>query len=216
MKKVKEVSKIAGVSRRTLQYYDDEEMLSVKRSRENHRLYGKEDMEKAWRILLLQSIGYSLNEIKAAEQNPESSLGELLSGQIERTVMQIADIKRKGLILSRIKMYGLPPATLKEEYTGPATYVGCIEVITEVLGMSDTEVEDSAANRAPESNTADCPAESNNANRAPEGNTANRESYMSDAFSRWLASIDDMRISDIIRKKLYHYCDGEAGNGEEQ
>ena len=82
--------------------------------------------------------------------------------------------------------------------------------------MSDTEVEDSAANRAPESNTADCPAESNNANRAPEGNTANRESYMSDAFSRWLASIDDMRISDIIRKKLYHYCDGEAGNGEEQ
>lgn len=207
MKKVKEVSKIAGVSRRTLQYYDDEEMLSVKRSRENHRLYGKEDMEKAWRILLLQSIGYSLNEIKAAEQNPESSLGELLSGQIERTVMQIADIKRKGLILSRIKMYGLPPATLKEEYTGPATYVGCIEVITEVLGMSDTEVEDSAANRAPESNTADCTAESNN---------ADRESYMSDAFSRWLASIDDMRISDIIRKKLYHYCDGEAGNGEEQ
>ena len=207
MKKVKEVSKIAGVSRRTLQYYDDEEMLSVKRSRENHRLYGKEDMEKAWRILLLQSIGYSLNEIKAAEQNPESSLGELLSGQIERTVMQIADIKRKGLILSRIKMYGLPPATLKEEYTGPATYVGCIEVITEVLGMSDTEVEDSAANRAPESNTADCPAESNN---------ADRESYMSDAFSRWLASIDDMRISDIIRKKLYHYCDGEAGTGEEQ
>ena len=207
MKKVKEVSKIAGVSRRTLQYYDDEEMLSVKRSRENHRLYGKEDMEKAWRILLLQSIGYSLNEIKAAEQNPESSLGELLSGQIERTAMQIADIKRKGLILSRIKMYGLPPATLKEEYTGPATYVGCIEVITEVLGMSDTEVEDSAANRAPESNTADCTAESNN---------ADRESYMSDAFSRWLASIDDMRISDIIRKKLYHYCDGEAGNGEEQ
>ena len=210
------MSKIAGVSRRTLQYYDDEEMLSVKRSRENHRLYGKEDMEKAWRILLLQSIGYSLNEIKAAEQNPENSLGELLSGQIERTVMQIADIKRKGLILSRIKMYGLPPATLKEEYTGPATYVGCIEVITEVLGMSDTEVEDSAANRAPESNTADCTAESNNANRAPEGNTANRESYMSDAFSRWLASIDDMRISDIIRKKLYHYCDEEAGNGEEQ
>ena len=207
MKKVKEVSKIAGVSRRTLQYYDDEEMLSVKRSRENHRLYGKEDMEKAWRILLLQSIGYSLNEIKAAEQNPESSLGELLSGQIERTVMQIADIKRKGLILSRIKMYGLPPATLKEEYTGPATYVGCIEVITEVLGMSDTEVEDSAANRAPESNTADCTAESNN---------ADRESYMSDAFSRWIASIDDMRISDIIRKKLYHYCDEEAGNGEEE
>ena len=73
--------------------------------------------------------------------------------------------------------------------------------------MSDTEVEDSAANRAPESNTADCTAESNN---------ADRESYMSDAFSRWLASIDDMRISDIIRKKLYHYCDGEAGNGEEQ
>ena len=32
MKKVKEVSDIVGVSKRTLQYYDDEEMLSVKRS----------------------------------------------------------------------------------------------------------------------------------------------------------------------------------------
>ena len=39
MKKTNEVSKLAGVSRRTLQYYDDEGILVVKRSQNNHRLY---------------------------------------------------------------------------------------------------------------------------------------------------------------------------------
>ena len=38
-KKIEEVSKLSGVSKRTLQYYDDEGILPVKRSKNNYRLY---------------------------------------------------------------------------------------------------------------------------------------------------------------------------------
>ncbi|MBM6852605.1 MerR family transcriptional regulator [Mediterraneibacter glycyrrhizinilyticus] len=39
MKKTNEVSKLVGVSRRTLQYYDDEGLLKVEKSSNNHRIY---------------------------------------------------------------------------------------------------------------------------------------------------------------------------------
>ena len=39
-KKIDEVSKLSGVSKRTLQYFDDEGILPVKRSKNNYRLFG--------------------------------------------------------------------------------------------------------------------------------------------------------------------------------
>ena len=43
--KISEASKIAGVSKRTLQYYDDEGLLSVKRMENNHRDYDLESLQ---------------------------------------------------------------------------------------------------------------------------------------------------------------------------
>lgn len=39
MKKINEVSALAGVSKRTLQYYDDEGLLPVNRTENNERLF---------------------------------------------------------------------------------------------------------------------------------------------------------------------------------
>ena len=50
MKKTKEMSKLAGVSRRTLQYYDDEGLLITERTYDNLRLYGRQAMERIWGI----------------------------------------------------------------------------------------------------------------------------------------------------------------------
>ena len=52
VRKVEEVSRLSGVSKRTLQYYDDEGILPAKRSKENNRLYDELAMEKLWEILL--------------------------------------------------------------------------------------------------------------------------------------------------------------------
>ena len=64
MKKVEEVSRLSGVSRRTLQYYDDEGILPAKRSEENYRLYDDEALEKLWEILWYKEMGFNLKEIK--------------------------------------------------------------------------------------------------------------------------------------------------------
>ena len=63
-KKIEEVSKLSGVSKRTLQYYDDEGILPVKRSKNNYRLYDDETMERLWKILWYKEMGLDLKKIK--------------------------------------------------------------------------------------------------------------------------------------------------------
>ncbi len=63
MRKTKEVSHLVGVSKRTLQYYDDKGLLDVKRDENNYRLFDEEDMNQIWFILLYKEMGFNLNEI---------------------------------------------------------------------------------------------------------------------------------------------------------
>ena len=62
--KIDEVSKLSGVSKRALQYYDDEGILPVKRTKNNYRLYDDETMERLWEILWYKEMGFDLKEIK--------------------------------------------------------------------------------------------------------------------------------------------------------
>ena len=64
MKKVNEVSRLAGVSRRTLQFYDDEGLLPAERSKDNYRLYDDTALECLWQILVYREMGLDLKEIK--------------------------------------------------------------------------------------------------------------------------------------------------------
>ena len=65
MKAVRDVSIISGISRRTLQYYDEIGLLkpaAVKPS--GYRLYDEENLSRLWRILFYKELGFSLEEIK--------------------------------------------------------------------------------------------------------------------------------------------------------
>lgn len=63
MKKIKDVSRISGLSKRTLQYYDDIGLLPAKRTKENYRLYDDNDLKRLWKILLYKEAGFELEEI---------------------------------------------------------------------------------------------------------------------------------------------------------
>lgn len=65
MKKVNEVSKKVGVSKRTLQYYDKEGLLLVERDRHNYRIYNMKMMETIWEILMYKEMNFKLKEIKS-------------------------------------------------------------------------------------------------------------------------------------------------------
>ena len=70
MKTVRSVSILSGLSRRTLQYYDEIGLLKpagVKPS--GYRLYDEESLQRLWRILFYKELGFSLEDIKKILSN---------------------------------------------------------------------------------------------------------------------------------------------------
>ena len=79
MKSVNEVSKLSGVSRRTLQYYDEIGLLppsAVKAS--GYRQYDDESLRRLWNILFYKELGISLDDIRVLLENPKEMEKELL------------------------------------------------------------------------------------------------------------------------------------------
>ena len=81
MKKIKEVMELSGLSRRTLQYYDDSGLMDNSRTPENYRLYGDEDLERLWRIILYKEMGFQLDEIRNLLDSGESDMRALLKAR---------------------------------------------------------------------------------------------------------------------------------------
>lgn len=84
MKKTNEVSKLVGVSRRTLQYYDNEGLLDVKRSKNNYRLYDENALERIWKIMLYKEMGFNLKEIHELLLLSENEQKDYLKGHMQK------------------------------------------------------------------------------------------------------------------------------------
>lgn len=67
---VKKLSEAAGVSVRTLHYYEEAGLLAPARQANGYRVYGKRDIERLQQILLYRDAGMGLAEIKALLDDP--------------------------------------------------------------------------------------------------------------------------------------------------
>lgn len=104
MKRVEEVCRVSGVSRRTLQYYDDEGILPAKRSEENYRLYDEAAMERLWEILWYKEMGFKLKEIKEILAVPQKELKkEMKERAVEKGVLDLAKNNAEELIIEMLK-----------------------------------------------------------------------------------------------------------------
>ena len=84
MKTVNEVSKLTGVSIRTLQYYDKIGLLTpAMRTEAGYRLYDDTALERLQQILLFRELEFSLSDIKAILEAPDFDRKKALSQQIE-------------------------------------------------------------------------------------------------------------------------------------
>lgn len=108
MKQTNEVSRIAGISKRTLQYYDDEGVLTAKRSKNNYRLYSQEDLEEIWKIMIYKEIGFNLNEIKQLLSAPEQLQHEQLQLLLTKYEDKIRELKEKMDFISLVLINGMP------------------------------------------------------------------------------------------------------------
>jgi DNA-binding transcriptional MerR regulator len=103
MKSVNEVSKLSGVSRRTLQYYDEIGLLPPSAVKESgYRQYDDESLCRLWSILFYKELGISLNDIRALLENPKDVGKELLRQHRRFLVEKQAKLEKLTLSVDRI------------------------------------------------------------------------------------------------------------------
>lgn len=93
MMTVNEVSKLSGLSVRTLHYYDEIGLLTpVRHDGSGYRLYDSADLQRLQQIMLFRELEFSLKDIKNILNNPDFSMERTIEGQI-----RLLTIKRDHL-----------------------------------------------------------------------------------------------------------------------
>ena len=109
MKTVKEVSRITGVSVRTLHHYDAISLLKPTRVTEaGYRLYDDAALQRLQSILLFRTLRFSLKEIGEILDSPsfdpmaaleqQLAMLELQKQQLEETIAHVRKMKETGVI----------------------------------------------------------------------------------------------------------------------
>lgn len=97
MKTVKEVSKITGISIRTLRYYDEIGLLKpTKVSEAGYRLYDNRALEKLQEILFYRELEFPLADIKAILEKPNYNKQEALA--IQKSLLEHKRNRLNGII----------------------------------------------------------------------------------------------------------------------
>ena len=129
MKRIEEVCRLSGVSRRTLQYYDNEGILSVKRSEENYRLYDETAMASLWEILWYKEMGFELKEIKNILTVTQKEKNNYLNEKIQIIEGKIQDLEKQIKFIRYIEQHGIIPIPINEKEKN-ITYKEYIKKIT--------------------------------------------------------------------------------------
>lgn len=105
---VNEVSKLTGVSIRTLQYYDSIGLLAPTEYTEaGYRLYDDTAMERLQQILLFKELEFSLKEIKCIIDSPDFDRNKALEQQIELLTMKKEHLEGLISFARKIKTTGV-------------------------------------------------------------------------------------------------------------
>ena len=108
MMTVHEVSKLAGVSIRTLQYYDKIGLLHPTGYTDaGYRLYDDTDLERLQHILLFRELEFPLKEIKAILNSPDFDKSKALDQQIEMLKLKKEHIENLMNFALGIKLLGV-------------------------------------------------------------------------------------------------------------
>src|SRR3954463_10660094 len=93
--RVKEFADLAGVTVRTLQYYDRVGLLKPSDYKNgNHRLYQIEDLLRLQQVLTFKYLGYGLDEIRKLMDSPEYDARGALKTQRAAIAERIAQLQK--------------------------------------------------------------------------------------------------------------------------
>lgn len=107
MMTVHEVSKLTGVSIRTLQYYDKIGLLHpAEYSDAGYRLYDECDLEKLQQILLFRELEFPLKDIREIIDSPDFDRDRALKQQIELLILKREHINNLITLARGIQLTG--------------------------------------------------------------------------------------------------------------
>lgn len=135
MKRISEAGKLTGVSRRTLQYYDDEGVLAVERSENNYRLYDEASLGTIWKIMLYKEMGFELKQIKQLLRMSDEKQKEQLILHMETIRSEIRKLQIQTEFISLVLSHGMP--RMPEESEG-VTYKESIKQLRKKLILRST------------------------------------------------------------------------------
>ncbi len=108
MMTVNEVSKLTGVSIRTLQYYDKIGLLRpAKYSESGYRLYDDTALEKLQQILLFRELEFPLKDIKVIMDSPDFDRSKALEQQITLLTLKKEHLEDLIRLARGIKLIGV-------------------------------------------------------------------------------------------------------------
>jgi DNA-binding transcriptional MerR regulator len=103
MRTVNEVSKLSGVSRRTLQYYDEIGLLPPSAVKESgYRQYDDESLRRLWSILFYKELGISLGDIRLLLDNPKETEKELMRQHKQILLEKQSQLQKMVLSVDRL------------------------------------------------------------------------------------------------------------------
>ncbi len=125
MKTIKQVAKLSGISVRTLQYYDQINLLMPSTKTDaGYRLYSDTDIRKLRQILFLKTLGFQLKEIQDLVKNQELDRRNFYHNQ-------------KELLLQKQK-YTNRVVEILECLEGGATLDDCADEIEKLARISES------------------------------------------------------------------------------
>ncbi|MCG6567752.1 HEAT repeat domain-containing protein [Tessaracoccus sp. ZS01] len=102
--RIGEVSRLTGLTHRTLRHYDELGLLVPSgRSYSDYRLYSPEDMERLLAVQHLKSLGLSLDEVRQVLDDPGTDAAELIGRHIVAVEARIGEEQERLARLQRLR-----------------------------------------------------------------------------------------------------------------
>lgn len=129
--KIKDVAKITGLSKRTLQYYDEIDLMQTERSVLNYRIYSDADLEWLWKIQVYKEMGFQLNEIRSLLKATDDEQKRRLLEKQRSVEVEVAALERKWKFIEKIIVYGIPDRSTIKSEQGMMTYRELVKELAE-------------------------------------------------------------------------------------
>ena len=145
--KIGEVSRLTGLSIKTIRYYEDRGMLEpAARTEGGYRLYSQEEVARLRFIKRAKLLGLKLEEIKELVGQAAGCgrgeivphLKEVLDAKVDETEQRIAELIafRENLLYYRTRLYDADPEDICGE---EMSFCSCLEAVTREESVAGAE-----------------------------------------------------------------------------